>query len=120
MNLSPAWVNFLAEAGIEATHWSSVGDPRASDEELMSFARSGHWVVFTHDLDFTTILAVTNAESPSVVQVRAHNILPSDIGTQVVRALRENLPLLEQGALVTIDFVSSRVRTLPLRYREGT
>lgn len=26
MNLSPRWVEFLAGAGIEAVHWSMIGD----------------------------------------------------------------------------------------------
>ncbi len=31
MNLPPSWVAFLADHGIDAVHWSSVGDPRAQD-----------------------------------------------------------------------------------------
>jgi predicted nuclease of predicted toxin-antitoxin system len=33
--LSPRWVEFLATKGIEAVHWSTVGDPRATDATLM-------------------------------------------------------------------------------------
>ncbi len=29
VNLSPAWVDFLLDHGLEAVHWSTVGDPRA-------------------------------------------------------------------------------------------
>jgi len=52
MNLSPAWVPFLTQAGFECVHWSSVGNPRAPDAELMSWARAHDHVVFTHDMDF--------------------------------------------------------------------
>ena len=31
MNLSPGWVDFLIEAGIEAVHWSKVGASDAND-----------------------------------------------------------------------------------------
>ncbi len=35
MNLSPAWVDLLTREGIQARHWSNVGDPRASDQVIM-------------------------------------------------------------------------------------
>ena len=38
MNLSPRWVEVLAEAGIEAVHWSMVGAKSAPDIEIMAFA----------------------------------------------------------------------------------
>ncbi len=48
------------------THWSEVGDPRATDKAILDWARkNGYWVV-TNDLDFGDILAATNALCPSV------------------------------------------------------
>jgi predicted nuclease of predicted toxin-antitoxin system len=35
VNLSPAWTKMLATKGIEAVHWTAVGDPRAPDDELL-------------------------------------------------------------------------------------
>ena len=75
MNLSPAWVAILQTAGHEAQHWSEIGDARASDPEIMNWARANHVSVLTHDLDFTTILALTRAAGPSVVQVRTQDVL---------------------------------------------
>ena len=40
MNLSPAWVEFLAASGFEASHWSQLGAPAAADVEIMAYARS--------------------------------------------------------------------------------
>ena len=59
LNLSPGWVPVLERAGWEARHWATVGDLRASDQTLLSWARSNGYVVFTHDLDFGTLLAHT-------------------------------------------------------------
>lgn len=39
LNLTPAWAGFLREHGIEATHWSEVGDLRAPDSLIMQWAR---------------------------------------------------------------------------------
>jgi predicted nuclease of predicted toxin-antitoxin system len=90
MNLSPAWVPFLAGAGIVAVHWSTVGDPRATDRALMTWAHEGGYVIFTHDLDFGTLLAIVGATGPSVLQVRTLDILPSAIGADVLRVLEQH------------------------------
>ncbi len=59
MNLSPDWVPFLHEHGLEAVHWSAVGAHTAPDSEIMQWARDNIRVVFTHDLDFGILLAHT-------------------------------------------------------------
>ncbi len=64
MNLSPDWVEVFTRSGLSAIHWSSIGDPRAIDQTVMDWARDNSYVVFTHDLDFGTMLALTQAESP--------------------------------------------------------
>lgn len=117
MNLSPDWVTAFGTENIESVHWSTVGDPRAEDEEIMTYARVNEYIVFTHDLDFGTILALTRAKSPSVVQVRAQDILPSQLGNTVITVLRANEALLEQGALVVVHEGRARVRILPLERR---
>lgn len=71
MNLSPEWAAVFGARGWEAVHWSSIGDPRASDKVIMDWARANAYTVFTHDLDFGSLLAATQGEGPSVIQVRA-------------------------------------------------
>jgi predicted nuclease of predicted toxin-antitoxin system len=90
MNLSPRWVKTLTEAGIEACHWSSLGPANAPDAEIMSFARTHGYVVFTHDLDFSAILAATHEAKPSVVQIRAADIRPETTGACTDRSLAAN------------------------------
>lgn len=115
MNLSPDWAAVLQAEGIEAVHWSSVGKPDAPDEEIMEYARENDFVVFTHDLDFGAMLALTQATSPSILQVRAQDILPKAIGNVVVTILKKYQTELEQGALVVFDRSKERVRILPLQ-----
>ena len=114
MNLSVEWVAELARHGWSAVHWSAVGDPRADDSVIMAWAVANRHVVFTHDLDFGTMLALTHAIGPSVMQVRGQDVLPEDIGQVVVAALRQHDAALMTGALVVVDVKKSRVRVLPL------
>jgi len=115
MNLSPDWVKVFEKYNIEAVHWSNIGDPRARDTVIMEWARTNEYIVFTHDLDFGSMLAVTGAETPSVIQVRTQDVLPASIETLIISALRQFESELEQGALVTVDQAQSRVRILPIR-----
>jgi len=115
MNLTPLWVGFLQEEGFEAAHWSTIGDAKATDATIMEWARRGGYVVFTHDLGFSALLAATNATGPSVIQMRTQDVLPEAIGRDVVQVLRAHAAALEDGAIVTIDNVTSRVRVLPIR-----
>jgi predicted nuclease of predicted toxin-antitoxin system len=115
MNLSPAWVAFLEAAGHEVKHWSEIGAITAPDTEIMEWARSNGYVVFTHDLDFSALLFATNATAPSVIQVRTEDIRPKSIGTQVLLALQNAEETLKQGALITIDPRKNRIRLLPLK-----
>lgn len=114
VNLSPEWVELFRRHGHDALHWTAVGDPRAADPEILAWARAHRRIVFTHDLDFSRILALTRAAGPSVFQVRTEDVLPEAIGDLVLRALRQHGRALEDGAIVVLDATSVRARILPL------
>lgn len=114
MNLSPEWINFLAQVGVEAVHWSTVGSFDVSDTEIMAYAKRNDLVVLTHDLDFSAILAATKGDKPSVVQVRGEDVNPAVIGPVVVGALTQMEAQLDQGALLSIHPGRARLRLLPL------
>ena len=114
MNLSPDWVPVLVRHGWVAVHWSSVGDPRATDRTIMDWAVANGYVVFTHDLDFGTALALTHATGPSVLQLRGQDVLPDRMEGVVSAALRQHEADLVSGALVVVDPSKRRVRILPI------
>ena len=114
MNLSPDWLPVLKKHGWRAEHWSNVGDPGANDRDIMDWAVTHQCIVFTHDLDFGTMLALSHEAGPSVLQVRAENILPNYLEDFVVAALTQHETDLSTGALVVVDESRSRVRVLPI------
>jgi len=114
MNLSPTWVQFLVAHGIDAVHWSTIGVAWAPDSRIMDYAASNRFVVFTHDLDFGMLLAARKSRGPSVIQVRTQDVLPSAIGTVVLRAIEACREHLEAGAIVSVDLSQKRIRLLPI------
>jgi predicted nuclease of predicted toxin-antitoxin system len=116
MNLSPNWVQVLKEGGIKAIHWSDLGAQDALDATILSHALEHQYIVLTHDLDFSAILASTNIQKPSVVQIRSTNVSPTAIGKQVIAALIQMTDELAEGALVTVEPQKTRLRLLPFRH----
>ncbi len=114
MNLAPAWAWLLEEAGFLARHWSAIGPPNAPDHQVFEWARANGYIVFTHDLDFGAMLALTGAQSPSVFQIRTLDVSPAALGQRAVHLLNRFQRELEAGALVVADERRGRVRLLPL------
>lgn len=114
MNLSPAWVEVLREAGWETIHWSEVGQPTDPDEVILTWALEHQHIVLTHDLDFGSILAATKASAPSVLQLRGEDVSPDGSSALVMESLRRFETILKAGALVSIDTRRQRARVLPI------
>ena len=116
MNISPVWIEVFGKYGIQAIHWSNIGNPQATDRVIMEWARQNNYIVFTNDLDFSAILASTSISSPSVIQVRNQDLLPSNLESKLIQALEQFQTELNQGALISIDLTRSqpKVRILPL------
>lgn len=114
MNLSPEWVQEFKSFDITAVHWSAIGKFDAPDTDLMEWARNNDHIVFTHDLDFGTALALTKAEKPSVIQVRTQNVTVAHLSKMVIHTINSHIDFLENGALIILDESKKRVRILPL------
>ena len=74
--------------------------------------------MFTHDLDFGAILAATDADSPSVLQLRTQDISPQRIGEPVISAFEQFEETLIKGELVSIDEKRARARILPFSRKD--
>ena len=81
----------------------------------MTFAGDNGFIVLTHDLDFSAILAATHGRKPSVVQIRSSDVSPAVVGHRVVAGLKQMNKELEAGAIMTLDVDRARVRLLPLQ-----
>ena len=115
MNLSPSWVGgWRGTRSRPSTGPPSARPPRPTTKSCLG--RCGHgFVVLTNDLDFSAILAATSGRTPSVVQLRAQDLLSQASMTVVARALEVHRDDIERGALLSIDEGGTRVRMLPLR-----
>lgn len=114
MNLSPQWLSLFSQNGIEAKHWSGVGMPNASDLEIAEWARAHQYIIFTHDLDFGTMLALSQEKGPSIIQVRGQDILSDSLKEILINVILKYETELLKGALLVLDETRSRVKLLPI------
>lgn len=117
LNLSLSSVDLFDYTGFQAAHWSALSTYNASGSEIMACAKTNEDIVLTHGLDFSTILAATQSEKPSVAQTRAVDVNPDVMGKQVIAALQQMSTELVDGALLTVDTSRIRVRLLSLRIK---
>ena len=114
MNLSPDWVREFKLYDMQAVHWSTVGKFDAPDATIIAWAIANEYIVFTHDLDFGTALALTKAEKPSVIQVRTQNVTITHLSNMVIPTIQTYQDLLNNGVLIILDEDKMRIRILPL------
>ena len=114
MNLSPLWVKWLTQDGLNAVHWSTLGAPNATDEFIFQYARAHQYLVLTQDLDFSQILFSTAESGPSVVLVRIRDEFDREVRRRITATLHSCAKELKQGALLVIDNKKARLRLLPL------
>lgn len=114
-NLSPKLVPLLANAGHDVAHVADHDMGSADDPSVLALAVETGRVLVSGDSDFGTLLARTQATSPSFVLVRRA------VGRRVpelAAVIIDNLPVVEAdldaGAVVVLGETSLRVRNLPI------
>lgn len=120
-NLSPKVADRLRRAGHEATHVADHELLSAADDAFLAHALAHHQVIVSADTDFTIMLAVSGAASPSLILLRsADRLPPTDQAELVLANLGSVEDDLEAGAVVSLSTGRLRVRPLPMAgRREG-
>ena len=81
---------------------------------ILAWAKQHQCIVFTNDLDFGAILALSKGKTPSVFQLRTQDLLPQSIGKIVIENLERFQLELSQGALISLELDRAKVRILPI------
>lgn len=104
----------LRNKGWDIQHTGEVGMSRATDRQILEYARDEQRTVITLDSDFHAILAVENLASPSVVRIRKEGLKGPELAKLVERIWSRIGQQLEAGAIATITERTMRIRKIPL------
>lgn len=118
MNMPRELGRQLAAKGHEWRHVRDIAMARASDVAILEEARKSQNVVVTHDLDYGHLLAFSGESGPSVIIFRVRNTHPDNLSRRLMSSWSEiQKPLLE-GAIVTVEDATLRIRKLPVLREE--
>jgi len=114
MNLSPRTVAALREHGWDVIRVSELLPANAADVEILELARRQGRAVITHDLDFSTLLALGGHARPSLITLRLTSTDPDAVTRRLLDVLPQFDELLREGCAMTIEDATLRVRRLPI------
>ena len=113
--LAPRAAAILRRNGFDALHDSEIGMEQAEDALILERARSDHRVCVTLDHDFHVHLAAAGDGRPSVIFLRIQR-LDAEGQDNLIRTVYARCEdALRDGAAVSADRESIRVRRLPLK-----
>lgn len=114
-NLSPLIANGLSQAGHDAAHARDLGLERATDAELLERALAEGRVIVSADTDFSTLLAASRADRPSVLLIRRTSDRSADrLLALLIANLAAAKEALAEGAIVVLEDNRVRIRRLPI------
>jgi predicted nuclease of predicted toxin-antitoxin system len=113
--LAPRAAEILRTLGFEASHVAGIGMQEADDAAILSRAREEGAVCVTLDQDFHTHLALASSGSPSVALLRVQGLDAQGQADLICTVFERCEDALRDGAAITADLESIRIRRLPLK-----
>lgn len=114
VHISPLTVTFLKSLGHDVLRVSEVMSSSSTDHAIVACARQQGRSVLTQDLDFSAIVALSAATAPSVLTLRLSSSRIEHVNARLTAVLAAVEATLLDGALVTVEDSTVRVRLLPL------
>jgi len=112
---APRAAEILSQRGFDAVHVMSIGLDCAEDAAILEKARADQRTCVTLDHDFHTHLAIARDGSPSVILIRAEGLDAIRQADLIQAVCDQCAVVLSEGAAVSTDRKTIRVRRLPLR-----
>ncbi len=118
MGISQTTVKWLRSEGNDAIHLRDENLQTLEDSLIIIKARSEKRIILTFDLDFAALMAVSNEKFPSIVILRLKNQKYSNQISKIKSILDESSLSLMNGAIISVDESSFRVKHLPIRNKD--
>lgn len=115
MPLSPTLAASLRVQGHDAVHAADLNLDRASDSDIVSFAKRDGRTIVTADLDYPRLLALAQADSPSLILFRGGNWSDVDVVKRMDDILRTLTATDITNSIVVVDRERVRRRRLPTK-----
>ena len=115
MPVSPELAKVVEEFGHKGVHAYTSGLDRASDENILDFARDRGYVVVTADLDFPRLLALSSQDGPGLILFRGGNYSEAEMQDLLRRVLRQVSTDVLMSSICVVDRKRIRITRLPIQ-----
>jgi|ERR1017187_4846778 predicted nuclease of predicted toxin-antitoxin system len=113
--LAPRATAILRDRTFDAIHVMEIGMAESDDADILEMARNHNRVCVTLDHDFHTHLALAGQGHPSVILLRIEGLSADAQADQIESICRPCQIALSEGAAISADGITLRIRRLPLR-----
>ena len=96
MGISPKTVDFLIALGFESIHLSALKLNKMLDSEILNKAKNEGFILLTHALDFSELVAASKAKLPSVIIFRLRNMQPNNVNSTLTKIVTNHSSALKQ------------------------
>ena len=104
----------LQDQGWDVLHAADIGLSKAKDSEILVYARDNRRLIITLDSDFHAHLAVTNADTPSVIRIRIEGLKAFEMA-KLINSLWPRIDqAIQQGAMISVTEDTIRIHALPV------
>jgi predicted nuclease of predicted toxin-antitoxin system len=114
MPVSAILIDILNSYGHEGIHAYDIGYARSADSKLLDFARREGRIIITSDLDFSRLLALSEAQGPGLILFRGGNYSDLETCDLLKRVLNEAPPETLENSICVVDKKRIRITGLPL------
>ena len=104
----------LREEEVDVVHAGECGLSRASDSEVLDFARAEGRIVVSLDSDFHALLVLSNAAGPSVIRIRIEGLRSQEAATLICKVPESCREDLSAGCVISVQEDRIRIRKLPV------
>ena len=115
MPVSPELAKVVEEFGHKGVHAYTLGLAKASDEDILDFARDRGYVVVTADLDFPRLLALSSQDGPGLILFRGGNYSEAEMQDLLRRVLRQVSTDVLVSSICVVDRKRIRITRLPIQ-----
>ena len=113
--LAPRAAAILRARSFDAIHVMEIGMAKSEDAAILEMARAHDRVCVTLDHDFHTHLALAGQGHPSVILLRIEGLDAEAQADLIESICRQSHIALSEGAAISADGITVRIRRLPLR-----
>ena len=104
----------LRAAGHDAIHVGDIGMATASDSAIIAHGAVEQRVIVTFDADFHSLLAISQASSPSVIRIREEGLKGDVLAKLLIHIFDRFSSDLLNGCVMSFQNRKIRLRRLPI------